>query len=231
GNHYLLSYHKCKNCDETSLLRVITPAVAAAGFGLSFSFNTYAHKTWELAIPKNQLPATEVLDFAFTVRSGFPYISKTTFLAKDNRFTGEIKLVNGRILEKEIATTAVDNSTRPIYVVRRRVLEGMQVETTYSDSSKMIVTKGGKFFITPDGKKSGYTYLSTPRLVPPVLPAETKITDWLNEVNNSLIELIKYILNGDTESLNLFQQGEAELKLYEIVNRRIDLINYLNSRK
>lgn len=229
GSQGILFYHNCVNCDETNKIKKVSAGKIVAGFGISYGFDGYQHRIWEVIIPRNELPLFPKMGFAFFTQSAFPLIQTASLATKEKKYTGLLIVHKEQsLLTEQIITAPAQTS---IFVVNRKILDDGKVEITFSDSSKIIKSRGGIIKISPDGHKVILTFLSTPLLVPPALPSENSITAWLDQVNKSLLELIQFRLNNDAVSIANFQKPESSLKLYEIINRRIEFINYLNTEK
>ena len=138
---------------------------------------------------------------------------------------GALKIASQKSIP--VQPSNVDNSR---VVTSRRILTDGSVETTYADKHRRIDFAGGFTIISPDGKKSGASYMTVPKYVPPTTP-DANINKWLNNLNSSLLSLISEWVDNDQASMANMTAGESGKNIFDIINRRCSVIDYLNPLK
>ena len=99
-------------------------------------------------------------------------------------------------------------------IISKKVLDDGGIETTYDDKSRRIKYNGGITVISPDGQEMKMLFLQTPPFEPPTDPNDPDIAKYLSNIH-------------DAESISNFQNGDAGLNIYQRINRRIAIIDYL----
>jgi hypothetical protein len=141
----------------------------------------------------------------------------------------EIANTATEFLGNYIHTVSLDTSQKE--VVSQRILEDGGFEQTFSDGSKKILYRGGYTIISPDGKKMSASYMSVSPLIPPTPPADENLKKYLQNVSDELLSILSGLLNNDDSSIANFKKGDANLNIYEIINRRIVFIDYCNKQR
>ena len=116
-------------------------------------------------------------------------------------------------------------------VINQKILEDGGIETTYDNKSKRIKYKGGITIISPDGQTSKMMFLQTPPFVPPQNPGDPDIVKYLTNIHDGLSESLSGLLENDAESITNFENGDSGLNMYQKINRRIAIIDYLISQQ
>lgn len=116
-------------------------------------------------------------------------------------------------------------------IVSKKILENGGIETTYDDNSKRIKDEGGMTFISPDGQMTKSLFLQTPPFEPPADPNDPDIVKYLTNIHDGLSESLSALLEHDEESISNFQNGDSGLTIYQKINRRIAIIDYLISQQ
>jgi hypothetical protein len=117
-------------------------------------------------------------------------------------------------------------------IISQRINEDGRFETKFADGSKKIYEEsGGYTIISPDGRGLFVRYVQVPTFVPPMLPDDVDVIKYLQNTSDGLLSLVSDLLNNDTISIANFKKGDANLNIYEIINRRFKFINYINSEK
>jgi len=116
-------------------------------------------------------------------------------------------------------------------VINQKILENGGIETTYDDKSKRIKDEGGITVISPDGETMKMLFLQTPPFEPPTNPSDPDIVKYLTNVHDGLSESLSELLENDEESIANFQNGDSGLNIYQTINRRIAIIEYLISQQ
>ena len=112
-------------------------------------------------------------------------------------------------------------------IISKKVLDDGGIETTYDDKSKRIKYDGGITAISPDGQEMKMLFLQTPPFEPPTDPNDPDIAKYLSNIHDGLSESLASLLGQDAESITNFQNGDAGLNIYQRINRRIAIIDYL----
>lgn len=115
-------------------------------------------------------------------------------------------------------------------IVNQRILEDGGIETTYDDKSKRIKHEGGITVISPNGEEMKMLFLQTPPFEPPTDPSDPDIVKYLTNIHDGLSESLSALLENDEASISNFQSGDAGLNVYQRINRRIAIIDYLISQ-
>lgn len=207
--------------------------VYASGFSTSFGFGTYPHRIWEIAIPLNSLPTLKQTGFGFKLYSGYPKFSMVTLIDKNsNAYTSLLSLGKKRVVIEKSTVNSVQPTTtvNSDDIIGKRVLDDGGVETSYADGRKRIDYQASYVIIFPDGRRSIVSYMSVPQFVPPSSPDPNE-NRWLDSLSSSLLSLIADWLNNDPTSIANIKKEEASKTIYEIINRRCSIINYLNPNK
>lgn len=115
--------------------------------------------------------------------------------------------------------------------VKRRILENGTVELRYPDGTIKLIYNGGFTVIQPDGTVRSASYIQIPPTTPPQLPADERIGNYLNWQTESLLDLIKQILNYDNGSIENFLEHENKItqSVYEKMYIRTSYLNRLLS--
>ena len=121
------------------------------------------------------------------------------------------------------------SDTTPLKIVNRKILEDGGFETTYEDGSRRIKYKGGSTFITPEGDEFKSLFVQVPTFVPPSDPNDPDIAQYLDNIHNELSNFLSELLDNDAESISNFENGDTGLSIYQKINRRFEIINYLIS--
>lgn len=116
-------------------------------------------------------------------------------------------------------------------VIKKKILENGGIETTYDDNSKRIKDEGGITIISPDGQMTKMLFLQTPPFEPPTDPNDPDIVKYLTNIHDGLSESLSGLLEHDEESISNFQNGDSGLTIYQKINRRIAIIDYLISQQ
>lgn len=125
----------------------------------------------------------------------------------------------------------VPTDSNKLKVVSKRITEDDGFEVTYSDGSKKISYKNGFTMITPDGIAKKYSFMQVSSYVPPSPPNDPNEIKYLQNLSISLLSLLSDLLNNDAASISNFKLGDANLDLYQAINRRLRFIDYVNSKK
>ena len=112
-------------------------------------------------------------------------------------------------------------------IISKKVLDDGGIETTYDDKSKRIKYNGGITVISPDGQEMKMLFMQTPPFEPPTDPNDPDIAKYLSNIHDGLSESLASLLGQDAESITNFQNGDAGLNIYQRINRRIAIIDYL----
>ncbi|MBV5313606.1 MAG: hypothetical protein JZU47_09945 [Prolixibacteraceae bacterium] len=131
-------------------------------------------------------------------------------------------------------TPSSDLSTSPVeqpIVIAQHILEDGGFETEYADGSKKIQYKSGYTMIFPDGRQMRASYMTVSPFIPPTTPDDENQTRYLQNVSDALLSLLSEFLNNDSVSITNFKKGEAGLNIYQVINRRIEFLNYINQQK
>lgn len=115
-------------------------------------------------------------------------------------------------------------------IINQKILEDGGIETTYDDGSKRIKNEGGITTIWPDGQTTKMMFLQTPPFEPPQSPSDPDIVKYLTNIHDGLSESLSALLENDAESIANFKNGDSGLNMYQKINRRIAIINYLSSQ-
>ena len=67
--------------------------------------------------------------------------------------------------------------------------------------------------------------------MPPTSPGDPNLTLFLNNINDKLIGVLSGLLDNDSTSIANYKKGEANLNIYETINRRFKFINYAIGQK
>ena len=110
----------------------------------------------------------------------------------------------------------------------KKILENGNVEIDYVDGSKKIISDGGITLISSNGQRSIMEMETVAPFVPPGLPT-VEVNRWLKYVNTSLLSLLTSKLKNDQTSIDNLTAGEANLNIYQIINRRFKFLQSLNS--
>ena len=127
--------------------------------------------------------------------------------------------------------TNTEDDIAPAKVVSVRILRNSWVETVFSDGSKEIQTGSGYMKISAAGDTLRYLMAQVQSFVPPSMPTDPNINTYLQNVSITMLNLLKELLNNDQNSITNYLAGEANLNLYEIINRRFKFINYVINNK
>ncbi len=226
-----LTYHsniiKLKMPGSEVVLTPITGAVVAGYYGPSAFITNYSHRSWEVAIPAQQLKGLSNPGFAFYVGSGIPQFRKVVGGETGKQYslslqlTGDAVAITNREVPKQVTSGGNE-------VVSIKLLDGDKVETTYADGTRKIDNNGGYVIIYPDGKTSLVEMIQTPFLVPPTLPDNKDINQFLLNTNERLSNVIAGLLRNDPQSLTLLNNGDALLNIYQLINRRLKFLNSIH---
>ena len=206
--------------------------IYATEMGISPVFSGYNHRIWEIAIPSRALPATTKTGFAFRITSAYPQFSTLVLMDKTDLVYESLLIRHDSTLRifKQKNVPPQSNSDNSTVVTSRRILNDGSVETSYADNHKRIDFAGGFTIISPDGKRSTASYMSVPKYVPPTMP-DANINKWLDNLNASLLSLISEWVDHDQASLANMTTGESGKNIFDIINRRCSVIDYLNPLK
>jgi hypothetical protein len=116
-------------------------------------------------------------------------------------------------------------------VIAQHILEDGGFETVYADGSKKIQYKSGYTMIFPDGRQMRASYMTVSPFIPPTTPDDENQTRYLQNVSDELLSLLSEFLENDNVSITNFKKGEAGLNIYQVINRRIEFLNYINQQK
>lgn len=133
--------------------------------------------------------------------------------------------------EEEEITPIPDNDELQEQGVKRRILEDGTVELVYTDGTIKRIDDGGYTIINPDGTATSVRYINIPPTTPPQLPADDRIGAYLQWQNESLLDLVKKILNYNEQSINNFLKHESDItdNIYQQMYIRTSYINRLLS--
>jgi len=207
--------------------------IYATEMGISPVFKGYSHRTWEIAIPSRALPAKAKTGFAFRITSAYPQFSTLVLMDKTDLAYESVLIWHDstiRIAIQKNVSPPQSNGDNSTLVTGRRILNDGSVETSYADNHKRIDFAGGFTIISPDGRKSTASYMSVPKYVPPTMP-DANINKWLDNLNASLLSLISEWVDHDQASLTNMTAGESGKNIFDIINRRCSVIDYLNPLK
>jgi hypothetical protein len=173
------------------------------------------------------------MGFACKISSVFPQFSAFELMDRNTMMYESLLIMHegGIVINSSKNTQGVQpESDKSEVVTGRSILDDGSVETSYADGHKRIDHKGGYIIIAPDGRRSMVDRMSVPELVPPSMPNANTVP-WLESLNASLLSLIVEWVGKDERSIANMQAGESGKNIYEIINRRCSIINYLNPRK
>lgn len=124
-----------------------------------------------------------------------------------------------------------DSQTSQETGITRSILEDGTVELRYPDGTVKLITQGGYTIIHPDGTTSMVLAINKPPTTPPELPKDEKISAYLEWQTESLLHLIKEMLNYEEESIENFLNHEREVaqNVYQKMYIRTSFINMLLS--
>lgn len=128
-----------------------------------------------------------------------------------------------------INTNTVPDTNRTI--VSEKILEDGGFETTYSDGSKKILYSNGFTVIDPQGRARKVSYIQVSTFAPPSAPNDPDVIKYLQNVSATLLSFLTDLLEQDAVSIANFQKGDANLNLYQVINRRFRFIDYVTSNK
>lgn len=112
-------------------------------------------------------------------------------------------------------------------IISKKILDDGGIETTYADQSKRIKYEGGITTIAPDGTEMKMLFMQTQPFEPPTDPSDPDIAKYLIMIHDGLSESLASLLGHDTESITNFENGDTGLTIYQQINRRIAIIDYL----
>ncbi len=91
----------------------------------------------------------------------------------------------------EVANSSESSEDQQEKEVKRSILEDGTVELVYPDGTIKRIDDGGYTIIHPDGTSTGARYMNTPPTTPPELPADERISVYLEWQTESLLDLVK----------------------------------------
>jgi hypothetical protein len=140
----------------------------------------------------------------------------------------DIENVPPKLVISDSANSSQQESKK---IISKRIIDDGGFEKTYSDGSKYILFNGGFTIIPPKGNPSQVLYSQVPEFVPPTSPGDPNLTLFLNNINDKLIAVLSGLLENDSTSIANYKKGEANLNIYETINRRFKFINYAIGQK
>ena len=154
----------------------------------------------------------------------------------------DLSLKASELLESYNAPILLDIQPRPYSdsspstpeqpkIIAQHILEDGGFETVYDDGSKKIQGKGGAIMISPDGKQLKTMYMTVPPFVPPTAPEDENQARYLQNVSDQLLNLLSMYLDNDIVSISNYKKGEDGLNIYQVINRRIEFLNYIRQQK
>ena len=137
-------------------------------------------------------------------------------------------------LNVEISSQPSNQATPPSLwseKIQRTILTNGTVELRYPDGTIKRFRSDGYDVINPDGTAIGARYIQTPPATPPDLPGEASVVDWLKWQNDSLLDMIRWLVDGDENMVAYYLKREEKetSTLYGQMYSRTRLIDALVS--
>ena len=141
-------------------------------------------------------------------------------------------MVIARTPQEALQSNKPDSSLSQENTIQRTILEDGTVQIRYPDGTIKHVFQCGYMIFKPDGTSSGVSCNQVQPTTPPSLPGDDKIIDWLDWQAESLLDLIKVLLEGDVNSIENYVNKEAEIapNIYQKMYVRTNYINRLLSK-
>jgi len=170
----------------------------------------------------------------FTITSGDVLVSHVRVQAVsksgDVLYT-QFKEVQYLFLTKLASKENSDSISNKSIVIDRNILPNGDVEISYSDMSRKRISEGVSVIIKPDGSEQSkmVPYIAVQPNIPPQLPDDSKLRDWLEIQNENLLNTILILVGNNEDAVKSYLQNESEKTrdLFEKIGLRIECINLL----
>ncbi|WP_158625643.1 hypothetical protein [Corallococcus carmarthensis] len=224
--------YTCQTCRTKDQKTLETKSQIAMGFGASPD-SANPHLIWELSIPISEINAREGEAVRLWLKfwSESPHIDGEYFPELSDGESSPRKL-EFKLESAQVQATAPAIASTTLAASQGRtmvVLDDGTIEVKSSDGMRSVLTKDGRFRLRPGDQLPSSTPVEAPAAILPVFANDSPMATWLESHNTGLLKTIKRLLNDDPALISNYLKSERNMSVFNKIDRRADVINFLST--